>query len=338
MQSPGSLPEEAPCYGPAPTFDGETVGEKPFVLLLVDDSRSTATKLARTLGSEQYAPRVVPAGPEVPLLATEVDLVLLCLDASSDEELTPLRRLMDIEGPGRGAPVLAIVPAEARSLRLAVLRLGVEVVADPWDDEELRARMQRVFSVHQVLITLAFQVSELQKLSVLDGLTLLHNHRYFQERLREEFRVAQRYDDALSLILVDLDHFKEINDLHGHPVGDDVLRKVARVLQQSIRETDIVARYGGEEFAVLLPRTPLAGAITVAERIWKELGLLRVGPDDSLRVTGSLGISGFPHRTVLSPDQLILTADEALYRAKREGRNRICIHSPVPVLSGSSRA
>ncbi|MFL5345739.1 MAG: diguanylate cyclase [Hyalangium sp.] len=313
------------------------MGEKPFVLLLVDDSRSTATKLARALGSEQYAPRVVPAGPEVPGLATQVDLVLLCLEPSTDTGLSSLRRLMDVEGPGRGAPVLVIAPAEARELRLAALRLGVEVVAEPWDDEELRARMQRAFSAHQILMTLASQVSELQKLSVLDGLTLLHNHRYFQERLREEFRVAQRYDDALSLILLDLDHFKQINAQYGHPMGDDVLRKVARALQLSVRETDILARYGGEEFAVLLPRTPLAGAITVAERIWKELGLLRVGPDDRLQVTASLGLSGFPHRTVLSPDQLLLTADEALYRAKREGRNRICLHSPVPMLSGSQR-
>jgi diguanylate cyclase (GGDEF)-like protein len=194
--------------------------------------------------------------------------------------------------------------------------------------------MQRSFSEHQVLSTLASQVSELQKLSVLDGLTLLHNHRYFQERLREEFRVAQRYDDALALILVDLDRFKDINERHGQPAGDDVLRKVARVLQQSVRETDLVARYGGEEFAVLLPRTPLTGAITVAERIWRELALLRVGPDGHLQVTASLGISGFPLRTVLSAEQLVLTADEALYRAKREGRNRICLHSPVPPLSG----
>ncbi|MBN1207516.1 MAG: diguanylate cyclase [Myxococcaceae bacterium] len=315
------------------------MGEKPFALLLVDDSRSTAAKLIRALGSEQYAPRIVPPDPQqVPRLASEVDLVLLCLEPAADEALTLLRRLMDVEGPGRGAPVLVVAPAEARALRLAALRLGVEVVSEPWDDDELRARMQRCFSAHELLETLAAQVSELQKLSVMDGLTLLHNHRYFQERLREEFRVAQRYDDALSLILVDLDHFKEINDRYGHPAGDDVLRQVARLLLQTMRETDIVARYGGEEFAVLLPRTPLPGAITVAERIWKELGTLPVGPDGSLRVTASLGVSGFPHRSVLSPEQLLLTADEALYRAKREGRNRIGLHSPLPLLSGTQRS
>jgi len=317
------------------------VGEKPFSLLLVDDSRSTAERLARSLGSPAYAPRVVPPGPEVPRLALDVDLVLLCLEPSGapslDEDLTLLRRLMDVEGPGRGGPVVVVAPADALALRVAALRLGVEVVAEPWDDEELRARLQRAFSAHEVLVTLASQVGELQKLSVLDGLTLLHNHRYFQERLREEFRVAQRYDDALSLILVDLDHFKAFNHKYGHPEGDDALRKVARVLQQSVRETDLVSRYGGEEFAVLLPRTPLTGAITVAERIWKELGALRLGPDRTLQVTASLGLSGFPHRSVLSSDQLLLTADEALYQAKREGRNRICLHSPMPFLSTSQR-
>jgi len=317
------------------------VGDTPFSLLLVDDSRSTAAKLARSLGSPGYSLRVLPPGPEVHRLALDVDAVLLCLEPSGappvEEGLALLRQLKDVEGPGRGGPVLVVAPADAMALRVAALQLGAEVVAEPWDDEELRARLQRALSAHEVLVSLASQVAELQKLSVLDGLTLLHNHRYFQERLREEFRVAQRYDDSLSLILVDLDHFKAFNHQHGHSEGDDVLRRVARVLQQSVRETDLVARYGGEEFAVLLPRTPLTGAITVAERIWRELGKLRVGPEGTLQVTASLGLSGFPHRSVLSSDQLLLTADEALYQAKREGRNRICLHSPVPFLSTAQR-
>jgi two-component system, cell cycle response regulator len=306
------------------------VGEKLFSLLLVDDSRSTAARLVQALGSPEYAPRVVPPGPEISRLAREVELVLLCLEP--DEDLTLLRRLLDAGVPSMGAPVIGIAPAEARQVRLAALRLGVEVVSDPWDTDELRARMQRVFSARQGLAALATQVSELQKLSMLDGLTLLHNHRYFQERLREEFRAAQRYDDALSLIIVDLDHFKDVNDRWGHPAGDDVLRMVAKVLQQSVRETDLVTRYEGEEFAVLLPRTPLTGAITVAERIWKDLGALRVGPDGGLQVTASLGVSSFPHRSVLSSDQLLLSAAEALDRAKREGCNRICLHPALPLL------
>ncbi len=311
------------------------MGEKPFSLLLVDDSRSTAARLVQALASPGYSASVVPPGPEVSRLALEVDLVLLCLEPEAD--LALLRRLMDVEGPGMGAPVIVIAPAEAREVRLATLRLGVEVVSDPWDTEELRARMQRAFSARQVLVTLASQVSELQKLSVLDGMTQLHNHRYFQDRLREEFRAAQRYDDTLSLILVDLDRFKSVNEHLGHPAGDDVLRKVARVLQRNVRETDLVARYRGEEFAVLLPRTPLTGAITVAERIWKELGLLRVGSDGKLQITASVGVSSFPHRSVLSPEQLLTTANEALNRAKHEGRNRICLHPALPLSHATPR-
>ena len=288
------------------------MGEKPFSLLLVDDTRSTAARLVQALGSQEYAPRVVPSGPDVSRLPLEVDLVLLCLEPDGGLEL--LRRLMDVEGPGMGAPVIVIAPAEARALRLATLRLGVDVVSDPWDTEELRARMLRAFSARQV-----------------------HNHHSFHERLREEFRAAQRYDDTLSLILVDLDPFKDINGKWGHPAGDDVLRKVAKVLQRSVRETDAVARYGGEEFAVLLPRTPLMGAITVAERIWKELGALQAGPDGTLRVTASLGVSSFPQRNVLSPEQLLLTADEALHRARHEGRNRICLHPALPSPPGAPR-
>jgi len=315
------------------------VGDKSLAVLVVDDSRATAAKLGRALGAERYASRVVPAGPEVPRLAMDADVVVLCL--TQDEDLTLLRRLIEGGGAGRATPVLVSVPPEARGVRAAALRLGAEVVTEPWDEDELYARLERCISLQEVLNSLTASVIELQQLSVLDGLTLLHNHRYFQERLREEFRSAQRYDDALALILVDLDHFKALNDRHGQPMGDDVLRGVARALQKSVRETDLVARYGGEEFAVLLPRTHLAGAITVAERIWKELGALRLGAyaseGESFQLTASLGVSGFPNRTVLSPDQLLLTADEALARAKSEGRNRICLHSPLPLLSGSRR-
>jgi diguanylate cyclase (GGDEF)-like protein len=230
--------------------------------------------------------------------------------------------------------VIALVPQEERTAVLAALRLGAEVVRIPLDAEELMARMARRLQERQRLQTLSARVTSLERLSITDGLTQVHNHRYFQDRLREEFRRAQRYDDPLSLILVDLDHFKSFNDEHGHQVGDVVLCDVAAALQRCVRETDLVARYGGEEFAVLLPRTPLAGALTVAERVWRELGSLRTGPQRKLRVTASVGVSSFPHHAVNSPDQLVLSADQALYRAKNEGRNRICLHAAPPSPAG----
>ena len=154
------------------------------------------------------------------------------------------------------------------------------------------------------------------------------------QRLRDEFRRAQRYDDPLALILVDLDHFKNVNDNFGHPVGDEVLKATANAVQAAVRETDFVARYVGEEFAVLLPKTHLAGALTVAERIVAEMGKIRAGPA-GLRVTASFGVSGFPGRSVNTSEQLVRTADEALYRAKREGRNKISLFQ-APVMASVS--
>nr|WP_225937169.1 diguanylate cyclase [Myxococcus sp. RHSTA-1-4] len=298
-------------------------------MLVVDDSQLTLPRLARALGPEDFALRVTSHGAEVPRLAREVALVVLCPGEEASGTLALLDRLLSSDNPP-GPPVLVLAPPEPRETWLEALRRGAEVVFDPWDADELAARVRRCLALQARMEALATQVGELQRLSSTDGLTGVHNHRHFQERLRDEFRRAQRYDDALSLILLDLDHFKSVNDQHGHAAGDGVLREVAGALQRGVRETDLVARYGGEEFAVLLPRTHLTGALTVAERVRRELRALRVGPDGCLRVTASLGVSSFPHRSVLTPEQLLLTADEALYRAKHEGRDRICLHSQMP--------
>lgn len=305
-------------------------------MLVVDEAESTLARLARALGPDDFCLRLVSPGPEVSRLAREVDLVVWVAHPPGEPPAQEwLGKLLALEGPP-GPPVLVLAERETRAFWVAALAQGAEVVFDPWDAEELRARVAKSLRTQARLTQLSNQVGELQRLSSTDGLTGVHNHRHFQERLREEFRRAQRYDDPLALILLDLDHFKQVNDKHGHTTGDGVLREVAATLQASVRETDLVARYGGEEFAVLLPRTHLTGALSVAERVRRDLATLRVGPDGALQVTASLGVSSFPHRTVLSPEQLLLTADEALYRAKDEGRDRICLHSQMPLLPPSS--
>jgi two-component system, cell cycle response regulator len=313
------------------------VKAQPYTLLVVDDSQAMLPQLVRALGPEDFALRVARSGPEALKLTQEVDGVLLCLgDGDAGQGQALLEALAPPQPTPRPALVVLAPPTE-RTLRLAALRRGAEVILTPWDDDELRLRLYRSLEAHSRWTTLHSQMEELRRLAVTDGLTQVHNHRYFQERLREEFRRAQRYDESLSLILVDLDHFKGINDAHGHGAGDRVLREVAASLQHSVRETDLVARYGGEEFAVLLPCTHLPGALTVAERIRKEIKELHAGPEGALRVTASLGVSSFPHRAILAPEQLLVTADEALYRAKREGRDRICLHPPAPLFSAPGR-
>ena len=182
----------------------------------------------------------------------------------------------------------------------------LEVIAMQVADALLRARL--------------FEQTE--RLASTDGLTGVQNHRTFQARLDEQVAVAQRYGKQLSVVLCDVDRFKLVNDTHGHPVGDLVLRGVARVISGEARATDLVARYGGEEFAVIMPETDGAGALVIAERIRARLEATTFPTElGALRVTLSLGIATFPGDGK-EKSRLVEVADACLYHAKRSGRNR----------------
>lgn len=166
---------------------------------------------------------------------------------------------------------------------------------------------------------------ELSRKAAVDGLTELYNHDYFQTMLRQEFTVARRRERSLSLILADIDHFKQFNDTWGHQAGDLVLKEVARVVRSACRATDIAARYGGEELAVILLETGEEGAEMAAERIRRDVEAIVVEHEgDALRVTMSLGVATLGEADG-DKDALIRRADDALYRAKSGGRNRVVI-------------
>ena len=182
----------------------------------------------------------------------------------------------------------------------------LEVIAMQVADALLRARL--------------FEQTE--RLASTDGLTGVQNHRTFQAHLDEQVAFAQRYGKQLSVVLCDVDRFKLVNDTHGHPVGDLVLRGVARVISGEARATDLVARYGGEEFAVIMPETDGAGALVIAERIRARLEATTFPTElGALRVTLSLGIATFPGDGK-EKSRLVEVADACLYHAKRSGRNR----------------
>jgi len=156
-----------------------------------------------------------------------------------------------------------------------------------------------------------------------DGLTGIYNRRYLDQRLQEELDRSQRHDSPLSLLLLDIDHFKSINDTYGHLCGDYALRGIAAELRQSLRRIDILGRYGGEEFCCILPETPLEQAHNLAERCRAQIADTPFNCfDQQLKVTASIGVAGqLPDDTV---DSLIKRADAALYQAKYQGRNRVC--------------
>jgi two-component system cell cycle response regulator len=171
--------------------------------------------------------------------------------------------------------------------------------------------------------------ARLEQLALTDPLTQTLNRRALVERLTAELERARRYALELSVLVVDLDHFKAVNDGFGHLVGDDVLCAVARTLQREARAVDIVARYGGEEFVVVLPETGQEGAVAVAERIRQRVAEQPAEICEQyhgLTVTVSIGVAtAMPSHTSVLPDDLVAAADEALYRAKAHGRNRVCV-------------
>ncbi|HPS19489.1 MAG TPA: GGDEF domain-containing protein [Candidatus Omnitrophota bacterium] len=166
---------------------------------------------------------------------------------------------------------------------------------------------------------------QVEKLSIIDGLTGIYLRRYLIDRLEEEVDRARRLNLTFSVGMIDIDHFKKINDTYGHLVGDAVLKEIAERLKLSVREVDMVARYGGEEFCVVLPETTSDLARTVAERLRKsvESGVVKAF-DEKIKVSVSIGVATYP-ADGNSASVLIDSADNALYRAKRKGRNRVCL-------------
>lgn len=214
---------------------------------------------------------------------------------------------------------VAVVPVQVRGRSLALLLVRRE---QPFEHPEANPKLLTALADH---IAVAFENARLYTLAITDELTQLFTVRHFHGRIEDEVSRYQRYGQKVGLLMLDLDHFKAINDRWGHPIGDQVLREVARVLRRSIRTVDSAYRYGGEEFAILLPEADRAAARVVAERVRRGVEALEVplNGGGSIRVTASIGIGLCPQDGT-SVQELVVAADAALYEAKRTGRNRVC--------------
>lgn len=288
-----------------------------------------------------------PAGDVLLINASQNRLTVSAAWGAADQaigELVPLERIDRCPGIRRATAYLAPDIADAMNVRCPAhpaeagtvvcvpmpalgQMVGVIHLASPernaFDADQVRVA-SRIAEQVALAIANARLMSTMERLSMTDALTGLHNARFFDPYLEQELAAAERDQEPLAVIMIDLDHFKGFNDVHGHPGGDEALRAFARALRTSLRASDVVARYGGEEFVVCARRASLDEARGLAEkiRIAVEQTVVELGPGRFARMTASFGVAGTADRR-LDRQALMRAADEALYQAKAEGRNRV---------------
>ncbi len=279
--------------------------------------RDWTLELRASQGRPQYAFRlVIPVSETLLGQAFRTGPVNQC-DAAADRAST-----------GWAIDKDSIASQAAVPLRAGDNVFGVMVMASSAPRELSEIEMERLEVLgSQASLSLqnALLHEELERLSVTDRLTELYNHGYFKQRLDEEFQRSVRFGHSLSLVMIDIDDFKEFNDSFGHPCGDQVLKAVSSVIRSNLREMDIAARYGGKEFVVVLPETSCEGAAGVAERIRADVErVTREATADEISVgrTVSIGIATYPGNAS-SSIELLEMADAAMYRGKRAGKNRV---------------
>ena len=206
-----------------------------------------------------------------------------------------------------------------------------DFISKPFVSSILKVRMKNMLHIKHLQDLLKAQRGMMEEMATRDTLTNLANLRFFRLSFEEEFNRSERYGDIMSVLMVDLDRFKTVNDTYGHPIGDAVLKETASIMLDVMRKVDLVARYGGEEFVVIMPHTDTDGAMRAAERLRDAVeGYHFEGLPGAGSITVSIGVSTFKEGVETDMDGLIKQADEALYRAKLNGRNRV-EKSDVPV-------
>ncbi|HET6371857.1 MAG TPA: diguanylate cyclase [Candidatus Polarisedimenticolia bacterium] len=289
-------------------------------ILLVDDEEVNLYALKIILEARQYRCFTASNGPDALRVAHDTlpDAILLDIHMPVMDGFEVCRRLK--EDPRTSPIPIVFLTARHRDQEEIIrgLDLGAnDYITKPFNPEELIARVA-------VMVRVRTAEDALRHASYTDDLTGLYNRRFLQQRLEEEIHRASRYLLRLSCIMLDIDHFKSINDTHGHSAGDAVLKEVATVMKRHVRRSDLAIRYGGEEFMLILFESDKLQAHRVAERIRLDVESSRIDwKGQPLSLTISIGVSSFPDPGITTPDELIARADSALYSAKASGRNMV---------------
>lgn len=295
---------------------GEILGYDSFAIIFKDRTGKLYFRARSSDGSSSHHPR--PCPPEGQELLKKV------MDLDEPACLKNIISRFDYKPLSNNSRSLMLVPLSSHGVAIGLL------VAESGEEGRFYDKDIQMLSIVARSAALALENAELhrrtEELTINDELTETFNYRYFVQKLQEEKRRAARYELPLSLIMVDIDWFKKLNDSYGHEVGNIVLRSLSEIIKRCIRDVDVFCRYGGEEFVIILPQTPQVEATQIAERIRQQIekAVIDVGKVGKLKVTVSVGVTSFPENGK-SQDELLAVADQALYRAKGEGRNLVCI-------------
>ena len=294
-------------------------------VLIVDDNERQSAKIVEEL-SREHRP-VVETDAGAALIASKglIDLMIVNTVADTFDGLRLIAQVRSAE-PTRHLPILAIVDAAERPRLVKALELGVNaILSRPIDSEELAARARTQIRRKRYTDFLREKLDYSLEMAVTDALTGLHNRRYMAGQLQAFVQRANHGGDPVAVLVLDIDHFKSVNDGFGHDAGDEVLSEFAVRLATNVRAVDLPCRLGGEEFVVVMPDTTLADAHRIADRIRRDIGLapFRVmGGKEHLTVTVSIGVSA-TIGTDDTPEALLKRADEGVYEAKAAGRNQV---------------
>jgi len=295
-------------------------------VLVVDDRQSSYERIVATLSAE-HSVDVETEPNEALFHAAEdnYDLVIVSLGLENFDGLRLCSQLRSLERT-RNMPILAVAEADNNQRLMRGLEIGVnDYLIRPIDKNEMLARVRTQIKKKRYTERLRDNVQASIEMAITDALTSLFNRRYMETHLATLLEQAASRGKPLSLLIVDIDYFKSINDGHGHDAGDDVLREFALRIRKSIRNIDLACRYGGEEFVIVMPETDMAVATVVAERLRRRIASEPFAIQNGTRlidVTISVGIAALAGAADTAA-ALLKRADTALYRAKRDGRNRV---------------
>ncbi len=293
-------------------------------ILVVEDSVVSAQQIAKAISPGNEVD--VESNHEEALIKSrsgDYGLIITSLDLKSIDGLRFCSQLRTVEAT-RQTPILLVAEEGDMKRLVRALDLGVnDYLLRPIDENELKARVHALLKrkIYQDMLRQNLQLS--LELAITDQLTGLYNRRYMETHLKGLVRKAEASGKPLSILMMDIDHFKKVNDTHGHAIGDEVLREFASRLQRNVRGLDLACRYGGEEFIVLMPETPAKFALMVAERLRQDVADLPFDTESGdLDITISIGMATLVAENETG-EAMLKRADDALYEAKGGGRNRV---------------